>query len=216
MVSPNVPPAVKSTDRSMSPWARSPENVPAQPVESGTRLTVFWRNSKSMWLSPLFTTRSPPKKISLTETTPLASTRWPIAKTLLISSLFGVLPLPQVSPVRWSPLVSLPEPVYTVGSPVIAVALPPAVGGKAHVVWSTDSGSTMKSRAPAGTPAVGPTYAGACGGTVAPLKTPPSNRPFVPGQVCTPLTVVGWLQAAGLDAAPLAQSLLPAPLQRSA
>src|SRR6476619_750407 len=50
---------------------------------------------------------------------------------------------------------------------------------------------------------------------VLPLKRPPSNRPFVPGHVWTPLTVVGWLQAAGVDAEPLAQSLVPVPLHRS-
>src|SRR4029079_3552354 len=82
-------------------------------------------------------------------------------------------------------------------------------------VWSTDRGSTMKSRAPAGTPVVGPTYGGAMGGMVLPLQMPQSDRPFVPGHVWTPLTVVGWLQAAGVDAEPLPQSLVPVPLHRS-
>ncbi len=72
---------------------------------------------------------------------------------------------------------------------------------------STDSGSATNTAPPGGILESPPAWnAGAVGGVVGPLYTPPSNKPLLPGHVCTPFTVVGWLQAAALPPAPLAQS----------
>ena len=71
-----------------------------------------------MWLSPLFTMRSPPKKISLT-----AAPRCEIAYTFDTSSLPGVLPEdPYVKVPNRPLLVSDPAPPNDVVSPDTVVA----------------------------------------------------------------------------------------------
>ena len=56
---------MKSVDSSKSRWVRWPLIVPL--AHGFGIVSDACRNSKSMWLAPLFTMRSPPKKTSLAD-----------------------------------------------------------------------------------------------------------------------------------------------------